>query len=861
MHHNKQKAKLAIQLNQLKKRVNHLDNLEEKNDIIQIVDEIESVVKAQQQSFDNIDVADRKKVLSDLAESENRFKMLANLSFEGIFIHKNGKIIDANKQFYKITEYTKNELAGTDIYQLLFAAHKPTLDYLKGNETAQTMEVVVYKKNNQPLYAEIQTKDLLVGGEKVQAVAMRDISMQKKRIEEIEKLSTAVEQSANAIVITNKNGLIEFVNQAFVMLTGYSEAEACGKDPSILNSGHHPKSYFTQLWDTILSGKQWTGEFLNKKANGELFWENATITPIKNTAGEVIKFLAVKENITDRKKTEEALIESEKRYRTLVALLSEGILLFNKKGEIIEANDAAASILGKSTDALKGKMMFTTKNKYFDETGQQIGADNNPVTKTFETKEAQKQNTIFVQSSNDKKTWISLNTVPVLDRTKSMVKSVILSFADISVQKNAQLEISNRNKQLEALTELRKTILLDSSEEILLNNFCYAIAEIMKYNTAWIGYSNRESTHEVEVMAVSGAEKADTEAIVNIVNHKKDTKCPVRRTIDEKKKIVAQISADSNQQWQIVAAQQGITSIASFPVTIGKNVIGAVVIYADKVDSFENQSDMRFLENMINDLSFGIETIRLRNERLIASAKIKQQNEELSELNATKDKFFSIVAHDLKNPFSTIIGYTELLINNFTRYSEDKQKRFIKNIYQGTRQTYNLLENLLMWSRTQTNRLKHNPQIINILSVVNDCVEITQPSARKKRIVIETEMPGFVQAYADKDMVETIVRNLLSNAVKFTPEEGKIFVIVDELLTTNKVKITVTDTGVGIAEENLKKLFKLDKGFTTEGTNHERGTGLGLLLCKEFAQKNRGDIKAKSKIGKGSSFTLTLPAN
>lgn len=237
--------------------------------------------------------------------------------------------------------------------------------------------------------------------------------------------------------------------------------------------------------------------------------------------------------------------------------------------------------------------------------------------------------------------------------------------------------------------------------------------------------------------------------------------------------------------------------------------------------------------------------------------KLTQYQAELEQNIKTKDKLFSIIAHDLRSPFTALVGLSEILSTKIDEFSPSEVKEISSHIHQSASNVLALTENLLSWARSQTGKLTLNPAYINVCELILKAVEVSLLPAREKGITIETNCDRSVNAFADYDTLLTIIRNLISNAIKFTPSGGKI--LVQALSDNQKVKINVTDTGVGISPENLKNLFKLD-GFTTKGTNSESGTGLGLMLCKEFTEANRGTIDVSSTLGKGTTFTITLPS-
>lgn len=237
--------------------------------------------------------------------------------------------------------------------------------------------------------------------------------------------------------------------------------------------------------------------------------------------------------------------------------------------------------------------------------------------------------------------------------------------------------------------------------------------------------------------------------------------------------------------------------------------------------------------------------------------KLKQYQTELEQTIKTKDKLFSIVAHDLRSPFTALVGLSEILATKADEFLPSEVKEFSNHIHLSASNVLALTENLLSWSQSQTGKLTLNPAYINVSELIFKAVKVASLPAGEKGITIETNCDRSVTAFADYDTLLTIIRNLISNAIKFTPSGGKI--LVQALSDNQKVKINVTDTGVGISPENLKNLFKLD-GFTTKGTNSESGTGLGLMLCKEFTEANGGTIDVSSTLGKGTTFTITLPS-
>ncbi len=382
-------------------------------------------------------------------------------------------------------------------------------------------------------------------------VIISDISLQRKTELQNLRLATAVDQSANIIVITDLAGNIQYVNPSFTLHTGYTAEEVMNTNTSILNAGKQPKEVYQHLWQTITSGKTWKGEFCNKKKNGEIYWESTLITPVKDENQQIISFIAIKE--------------------------------------------------------------------------------------------------------------------------------------DITLQKALNEKIEKQQKELEA------------------------------------------------------------------------------------------------------------------------------------------------------------------------------SEKQLRELNAAKDRFFSIIGHDLKNPFNTLLGFSTLLSDNYKYLDDEKKLEYIGYIRNSSEQGLQLLINLLDWARSQTNKIEISPSNINPAELTDNVFALVDAFAARKQITLINEIPANITAYADKEMINTVLRNLVSNAIKYTPINGSVN--IKALHEEDEIKITVTDTGVGMDSGKLQKLFRLDQNLSTPGTEKEKGTGLGLILCKEFIEKNHGKIWAESSPGQGSSFIFTLPAS
>lgn len=237
--------------------------------------------------------------------------------------------------------------------------------------------------------------------------------------------------------------------------------------------------------------------------------------------------------------------------------------------------------------------------------------------------------------------------------------------------------------------------------------------------------------------------------------------------------------------------------------------------------------------------------------------KIIKSEKELKILNSTKDKVFSIIAHDLRTPFNSILGLADLLNTKYKEYSEAERKDYINRIYSTSRSAYELLENLLLWATNQQDKVEFLKNNINLKNTINEAIDVYMPGLEQKNITLNINVSDSTTVNADKFTLKTIIGNLFNNAIKFTKPSGNI--VINAYQEHEFTQISITDNGVGIPKDIIPKLFLIEENITTLGTKNEKGTGLGLLICKEFIDNHKGEIWVESTLGKGSTFHFTIP--
>jgi PAS domain S-box-containing protein len=490
----------------------------------------------------------RKKTEQTLRESEEKFRSLFDLSPQPIIVteFETGRIDDVNNKALELTNFKPKDIVNRTTIDLNFidaTAREKLLSEIQRNGEVKGMETYFITPEGSTMYFLLFSKATQINGRKKLITILSDITSIKKGELEIRKLTTAIEKSANIFIITNANGEIEYVNEYFTELTGFSKTEVLGKKSNIWKTNFHSDSFYKDLWNTIKQGKIWQGEFHNQKKNGEYYWESATIVPIFDDSGvKIVNFVAAKVDITEKKQHIEKLVQSEK---------------------------------------------------------------------------------------------------------------------------------------------------------ILL------------------------------------------------------------------------------------------------------------------------------------------------------------------ELNATKDKFFSIIGHDLMNPFNALLGYSNLLIETLRNENNTEGLGFAQNISHASRRVLDLLQNLLLWSKAQSGQIYLNPKMVEVKTLVSDSLSVILPATAIKKIDIKIDIESNLKAVIDYNMIGSVIRNLVWNAIKFTNPGGTV--IISANVHDNTLKFKVSDNGIGINEEQFGQLFELGKTYVKKGTANETGTGLGLVICKEFIDIHKGKIWVESTPGKGSDFYFTIP--
>ncbi len=417
-----------------------------------------------------------------------------------------------------------------------------------------------------------------------------------------------------------------------------------------------------------------------------------------------------------------------------------------------------------------------------------------------------------------------------------------LQDANLSLYKRAlQLETSNQvGQQITSILELEA--LLTAVVESIQTKFGYYFVGVWLFNEA-----------KDKVILQAGLGRESKQYLEPGSTIELTTSATVMAWVAQNKQVYRVENGSTDPKFMILEALPDTHSEINLPLIVGQEMLGVLDIQSDQVAGFDDE-DQQLLQTLANQIA-----IAIRNARLYKLEK---------KLNKDKDKFFSIISHDLRGPFGSLLGNAQLMKELIDELSKQELKEMSQSMYNQAQAAYNLLSNLLTWSQLQQGRIKYNPVSINLHQLAEDTICLLNEIAHNKKVQLSQTIEPGLCAYADSSMVDIVIRNLTSNAIKFTPTGGLVTLsashqndLSSEQDETEWIEVAVCDTGVGINQKNIDKLFKIDIHHTTTGTNLEKGTGLGLILCQEMVGKNGGRIWIESEKDKGTMVRFTIPAN
>lgn len=735
------------------------------------------------------DLTDLKKTEEVIKRDEKLLQTLINnspvvifaIDSKGIFTHSDGKGLES-------LGLKPGEAVGNSVYEMFkdYAGIIENFEYaLKGNSVSFVSKVdeATFEISYSPTYDAEGNVNGITG------IGI-DVTEKKESEETIQLLNTALEAAANGIAITDIDGNFIWVNDSFTKLTGYSFSEVKGANPRLLKSDHHDQDFYKNLWKTITSGKVWSGEIINKRKDGSIYYEEQTITPVRNYLGEITHFIAIKQDITNRKKTEQLIRESEEKYRSLFDRSKDGILLHDLDGHIIDGNVQVLELMGYDKDEL---LKMNTSNLY------QEGRENDTRKKLLENG--------FVNFE-----------IEFIRKDKAKFHAdVVSSLVEIGGEKLVQAIVRDITKRKKTEAQL-----LESEER--LRSF-YENSSIGVYRSTPDGSIKMANPALKRMLGIENIEQHNLNDLSENIYVNNNDRLRFQKILERDGKVTGFETAYSHPNGKTIYTRE----------------------YARVVK--DEKGNVLYYEGTLEDI-----TEKKEAEKAIIEA--KNQAEKSDQL---KTFFLAQMSHEIRTPVNAILSFSNLIKDEVQENISNELKDSFQIIQSEGLRITRTIELILNMSEIQTGTYEVQPAEFDVLEDVLDSIrkEYTVFSKQKNLKIIIDKKTNNTLINADSYSVYQIFANLIDNAIKYTYVGGITIMISRN--KSNKLVVSVSDTGIGISKEYIPMLFK---PFSQEDIGYTRkfeGNGLGLALVKNYCDMNNADIEVKSEKGKGTTFTVTFP--
>lgn len=753
-----------------------------------------------------------------------------------ITINHEGQIIEWNPAAENTFGYSRDEILGKTMAETIVPEHlrnahatgmKRYLDTRVSHILRQRIEIVALHRDGHEFPVELAIAPLEFGEDIIFTAYLRDISAQKEAELQTRLQTQTLEAAANAIIITDTNGVIVWCNEAFLSLTGYASKDVLGNSTRMLKSGEHEKSFYESMWKTISKGQVWQGELRNKRRDGSTYIEEMTITPVKDSEGKISNYIAIKQDATERIELNEQLVRNERNQR-IISYFATSLLGSNTVEEILwditynciselDWEDAVVYLFNDERTCLVQRAAY--------------GSD--------KAKDYEILNPIKIPLGTG-----------IVGSVAETGKSEMIS----DLTKDARYIVDDRSRKSELAVPIiyeDKVIGVIDSEHSQLDFFQVDDQVILE------AISSLAANKLMRTLSIQQTEESERK-YRNIFESIQDVYAEIEYPPGIIREISPSVKAFSGYSREELIGKPFADFVAKpglNPELLGRlqkegTINDYEVTMLDKSGTLRPVSfTVSFLQDDKSDSGRVVGTMRDISVRKQAELALEQSVQ-------MKTNFVSNVSHELRTPMASILGFAGTILRD-ENMPDETRNEFIRIIYEEAQRLTRLIENVLDISRMESGTTKFEMNITDLGLILTEALETQQVLADERGVKllidIEENAPKIMGA---NDALNQMVVNLVSNAIKFTDPGGKVKVALS--VADEYISLLVSDTGIGIPEAEVDKIF--DKFYRVENDMREdEGTGIGLAIVREIVEQHDGSIEVESKVGEGTHFRVKLP--
>lgn len=753
-----------------------------------------------------------------------------------------GLMLQFNNSFQQVLGFSRTKLLSMRLREICYSDYVEDDyyydDLVNGKISYFELERPLYNKGGNLIWCRIfvnLVKNRTSARPEFMVMTINDITDKKQSGLQLEKeryyLQRLMDNIPDAIYFKDAEHRFTKVSR-YVHLKGVTDpGQAIGKTDFDFFTKEHAQDAFDDEERILRTGKP----IINKVEketfpNGEIAWVSTTKAPLYDTEGMVNGIVGISRDVTEMKLSGEALLKSEERFRSLVEYTPDTITVICEN-RIVFTNSAGLGLMKASGKAeLMDRDIFSCIHPHYRQIAEKFFDG------ILRNKKPSKAKKVMLATLTGETIDAEVTGIPTAYNEKPAIQLIIRDISDLKRQekiKQTTLKILQASNYSKTTEELFRYIHQAIGSLMPVNNFYIALFDEQSRMLSFPYWVDEED----EQMLPKKPGKGLTEYIL------RNGKAQLLTESDD-------LELQKKGEVDLIGSPAKIW--LGVPLQIKEKTIGAMVVQDYNREDAYTQADKEILELISFSVSRAIERKKSEEE-------ILNYVQQLKEINATKDRFFSFISHDLRGPFSSLLGFSEMMLEDFENLPREELKKYLEIINATSKNLYNLLSNLLQFSRFQTGRIHFNPVMSDIGELVGKNCDLLSGNALKKGIRLSKDIAGGETVFIDEDMISSAIQNLITNAVKFTPKNGKINVRC--IKEGKEVVVSVSDTGLGMDKDTLNKLFHIELIHSTSGTEKEPGTGLGLILTKEFIEKNNGRLSVQSTPGEGSTFSFRLPVS